>query len=122
MTRAGRLVSLLAVTSSVLVLTGQATLAQQDRSSGSGYQPARTSWGDPRIEGLWDFRTLTPFERPAALADKEFFSPEEARAYRDRTIRMLDVDNRGNLPGRFDVEGAYNSFWWDWGTELSEDL
>ncbi len=32
--------------------------------SGQAYEPERTSWGTPKIEGLWDFRTLTPLQRP----------------------------------------------------------
>jgi hypothetical protein len=87
----------------------------------AAHDPPRTSWGAPRIDGVWDFRTLTPFERPPELAGKEFFTPEEARAFAERKLRLLDVDQRtGNA--RFDVEGAYNSFWWDWGSAVSEDL
>ena len=24
----------------------------------------RTDWGTPSLQGTWDFRTMTPFERP----------------------------------------------------------
>ena len=48
--------------------------------------PKRTTWGVPNIEGVWDFRNLTPLERPAEFADKAVLTPEEARAYTD-TIR-----------------------------------
>ena len=122
MTRARGLVAFLAVFVVLVALGRGPATAQADRSTGTSYKPPRTSWGAPRIEGLWDFRNLTPLERPTALADQEFFTPEQAREFRDRMLRQLDFDNRSNLPGRFDVEGAYNSFWWDWGTELSEDL
>ncbi len=89
---------------------------------GQGYEPERTSWGTPNIEGLWDFRTLTPFERPPELADKAVLTPEEAQAFREKTIRAHDVDNRTGDASIGDVEGAYNTFWWDWGTELNDDL
>jgi hypothetical protein len=101
-----------------LCLSAAPSCAQATRE----YTPPRTAWGAPAIDGLWDFRTLTPLERPRDLRDQAFFSPEEARAFRERTLRLLDVDNRAGVPGRLDVEGAYNSFWWDWGTELTEDL
>ena len=87
----------------------------------AAYEPPRTSWGAPSIDGLWDFRTLTPFERPAEVAGKEFFTPEEARAFAERKLRLLDVDQRVGA-AKIDVEGAYNSFWWDWGSGVSEDL
>ena len=36
-----------------------------------------TKWGKPSLQGNWDFRTVTPFQRPAAFADKEFLTSEE---------------------------------------------
>ena len=89
---------------------------------GPAYEPERTSWGTPDIEGLWDFRTLTPFERPLELADKAVLTPEEARVFREKAIQARDVDNRTGDASIGDVEGAYNTFWWDWGTELNDDL
>src|ERR1700719_4545006 len=41
---------------------------------------ARTAWGEPDLQGVWSYATLTPLERPAALAGKEFFTAEEAAA------------------------------------------
>ena len=38
----------------------------------------RTAWGKPDLEGIWDFRTITPLERPANMAGKEFLTEEEA--------------------------------------------
>ena len=38
----------------------------------------RTPWGQPDLQGIWDFRTITPMERPEDLADKEFLTAEEA--------------------------------------------
>ena len=33
-----------------------------------------TPWGKPSLQGNWDFRTITPFPRPTALADQEVLS------------------------------------------------
>ena len=30
--------------------------------------PPKTSWGDPDLRGVWDFRTITPMERPDGSA------------------------------------------------------
>lgn len=48
-----------------------------------GAAPAlpRTPWGDPDLQGLWTNATMTPLSRPQDLADKEFFTPEEATAF-----------------------------------------
>ncbi len=93
-------------------ISGQAAAAK--------FEPQRTSWGTPDIQGVWDFRTLTPFERPPEFADKAVLTAEEAEAFRHNTLQVLDVDNRIS-EARIDVEAAYNTFWWDWGTELNED-
>ncbi len=96
-----------------------APLAAQARAS--DFEPPRTSWGAPDISGLWDFRTLTPLERPSSLGDREYFTREEAEAFRKQTMAARDVDQRSGA-SQFDVEGAYNTFWWDWGDSLTEDL
>jgi hypothetical protein len=51
---------------------------------------ARTVGGQPDLQGHWTNDTYTPLERPAELADKEFFTPEEAEAFiKARTDRLL---------------------------------
>jgi hypothetical protein len=37
-----------------------------------------TPWGDPDLQGVWSNQTPVPLERPVALADKRFFTREEA--------------------------------------------
>src|SRR5262245_2134645 len=37
----------------------------------------RTAWGDPDLQGIWDFATITPLERPASLAGKEVLTDQE---------------------------------------------
>ena len=104
-----------------LVVSGSATSAS-DKGKHSNFEPARNAQGHPNIQGTWDFRTLTPLERPRALADKSTFSsPEEEEAFRKKAIALNDVDVQRDSMGEFDVEGAYNSWWMDYGTELNED-
>ncbi len=42
--------------------------------------PARMPDGQPDLQGTWTNRTITSFERPAALADKATFTAEEVAA------------------------------------------
>ncbi|MGI0149284.1 MAG: hypothetical protein ACREDF_07110, partial [Thermoplasmata archaeon] len=83
----------------------------------------RTPWGDPDLRGVWDFRTLTPLERPAELSGKEVLSDEDAAEFERETLRALDKDRRTSdgLTAAEDVRNAYNQFWWDYGTKLTED-
>ena len=44
-------------------------------------EPAAHRDGHPDMQGYWTNDTYTPLERPAELAGKEFFTPEEAAAF-----------------------------------------
>ena len=73
--------------------------------------------GQPDIQGIWSFATVTPLERPDALAGKEFLTEEEAAAF-EQQVRW-DVDSREGAVGtQGDVDRAYNQFWWDRGTDV----
>ena len=57
--------------------------------------PSRTPWGDPDLQGMWDFRAVTPLERPEELADKEFLTDEDAVALRESELHSRNADRRG---------------------------
>ncbi len=83
----------------------------------------RTADGLPDLQGIWDFRTITPFERPEELADKQVMTPEEAAAFEAATLRELNKDQRvtDGITAQRDVALAYNDFWWDYGNSLTDD-
>ena len=37
-----------------------------------------TPWGAPDLMGVWDYRTITPMQRPEQYGDREFLTEEEA--------------------------------------------
>ena len=41
------------------------------------WTPQRTSWGAPDLQGVWDFRTITPMERPSGFEYKDVLSDQE---------------------------------------------
>ena len=84
---------------------------------------ARTPWGDPELSGIWDYRTMTPLERPDELAGKETLTDEGAAIYERDRLQRLDKDRRvaDGISAAQDVRNAYNQFWWDYGTKLTED-
>ncbi len=78
---------------------------------------ARTPWGTPDLTGVWDFRTLTPFERPKSLEEQAFFSDEEADEFEsDRLAEFAVRDDKE--PD--DIVGNYNQFWFDPGSKVGE--
>ena len=86
----------------------------------------RTPWGHPDLQGIWDYRTLTPLERPEELGDKAFLTEEEAAALERETLeRNALLLNRAaettsasdQVDRRADgTPGFYNNFWLDRGT------
>ena len=72
----------------------------------------RTAWGAPDLQGVWDFRTLTPFERPADLENKDVYTAEEVAEFEAR--RNAEIAGRDDrVPA--DIVGNYNQFWFDAG-------
>ncbi len=78
----------------------------------------RTPWGEPDLQGTFSNRTITPFERPANVAGREFFTPEEVAALEKRAQEQSGDEGR-TKGTRGDVERAYNDFWWDRGTKVT---
>jgi len=74
----------------------------------------RTSWGVPDLRGVWDFRTLTPLERPRNLEGQARFTEEGAAEFARRSIERRATDG-----GR---DRSVHAYWWlDYGTEVNED-
>ena len=42
--------------------------------------PAKTPWGDPDLQGIWNFATSTPLERPAIAGEKAVLSDRKQRS------------------------------------------
>ena len=88
----------------LFALLGTAPLAAQDGSV------PRTPWGDPALSGAWTNATMTPMQRPADLADREFLTEEEVAARQGEVAERSSLDNRPRTQ-----TGAYNEFWMERG-------
>jgi len=65
------------------------------------------------LQGTWTNPTITPFERPVALGEKEFLTEDEVRnAEQQATANRVD---KAPAPGD---PGNYNQFWFDSGTKV----
>ena len=94
--------------------------------AGQPGSPLRTPDGRPDLQGVWDFRTVTPLERPEDLADRAFLTEEEAA---EIEAGATERRNRGLAPSQVRTEplpaggggaavGGYNEFWFDRGTNV----
>src|SRR5438093_4823036 len=95
----------------ILLLLSPAIAAAQ--APGKTYTPPKTPWGDPDIQGTFTNATVTPFERPAEYAGKEFLTEKEAAEVERRA-----AENRVDRPPREGDTGTYNQFWFDRGSKV----
>ena len=75
-----------------------------------GASTLRTAWGDPDLRGIWDFRSLTPFERPVEFGEKSEFSEEEAAR---PLLRPTRTGGGSRMGTRRCPTGSYNEAWYD---------
>jgi hypothetical protein len=108
-------------------IAGQSAPAATRTKAAAASTVARTPWGHPDLQGTWDFRTVTPLERPAELAGKEVLTEAEAAEFAKRAVESRNADRNRRTETRRIVNGtaetedvalAYNDFWWDRGTKV----
>ena len=84
-------------------------------ASAGAQQPSReaavpkTPWGDPDLQGVWDYWTFTPLERPKEYANKPLLTDEEAaqlgQRLRNQAVAGDSVRPTGNNnPGGYSQE------------------
>ena len=110
----------------MLSMIPSSVLAQ---TSGGATSAPVTAWGHPDLQGVWDFRTMTPLQRPTSQVDKPFLTEEEAVALetgiKARRTRLLEPSEVRTEPlpagGGGLAVGGYNDFWLDYGTNVIGD-
>ena len=68
------LVTALVVPMGALWLAPVAVAGQPPATDATAF---RTPWGDPDLQGIWSYATITPLRRPGELAGREFLTFEE---------------------------------------------
>src|SRR5437868_4062857 len=89
-------------------------LAQSARPPAASTKSAslpRTPEGTPDLQGVWDFRTATPLERPRDLGDKKFFTAAEAADFERRAAERI-----GN------TVAVHPPDWLDYGMKVLTDM
>ena len=99
---------------------GLPVAAKPATSAPKSWNPPHTVDGQPDLQGVWTNPTLTPLERPAELAGKEFLSEQEAADFVKRTLNQVNSDRRDG-GAQTDVGRSYNEFWRDRGSNLVSD-
>jgi hypothetical protein len=82
------------------------TAAARSTTAAKPKVPPRTPWGDPDLQGTWDYRTVTPLERARELGTRAFYTEEEKKAIEDRAGRRMDT-----VPEKI-TPGLNHAQWW----------
>jgi hypothetical protein len=97
----------------IAVLLASAALAVpaagQQSVRTAAYAPSRTPWGDPDLQGVYDFQSDVPFQRPLDLGSKVAFASQEQKAdyQRQGLARARAVPQKAAAPN----VGAYGAEW-----------
>ena len=89
------------------------------------FEPPRLPDGRPDLQGVWDFRTLTPLQRPedqesAVLSDEEAAAIEARSAARSAELNA-PTERTGELLPAGGAVGGYNHYWVDQGAGVVDD-
>jgi hypothetical protein len=85
----------------------------------------RTEYGDPDLQGIYTFQTITPLNRPVELENLEVLTPEQAEEWAEKESRRqnrdLIDDEVGGAIYQAGGVGSYNNFWYERGNQTIED-
>ena len=95
----------------VLLLAPHALAGQDARAAGAAAPDAatfRTPWGEPDLQGIWSYASITPLQRPSELAGREFLTEEEVAEQNNEGATRASSDRRAELSAERDLGLAYN--------------
>ena len=114
-----------------IALLAAAALAPQPAAGQTkAWTAPRTPDGKPDIQGIFTFATITPLQRPDALAGKDTLNDEEAAAFeasektrqnRDLFDPIKGAPNAGYAPRAQGGVLSYNEFWYERGSQMTKD-
>ena len=87
--------------------------------SGGDYEAPRTEYGQPDLQGVWNFSSNTPMQRPERYGEQEFLTEEqitEAIARQEKNAAAADARAarlviNPEAPNATSNPGGYNDFW-----------
>ncbi len=102
-----------------LILAFSASISSFALAQGDAYEAPLTEFGHPDLQGVWNFSSSTPMQRPERFGDQEFLTREEvqaaiaqqeaAAAAADAAAARLVINP--DAPAATDNPGGYNDFW-----------
>jgi hypothetical protein len=103
-----------ALIAGVMVASAAVSLVAQSKAKPYA---AKTAWGDPDLQGVWDYKTITPLERPANFGDRQFLNDDEVARLEANAAKRLDSPPDENTP----VGLVHAPYMTDPGRKVDED-
>ncbi len=106
----------------ILFVTSLLSMGLIQAQSDSDYSVPRTEWDQPDLQGVWNFNSETPMQRPERFGTREYLSPEEIEEDRRRQAERRAaaeaaeaelVVNPEAPPAGASSTGGYNNFWYE---------
>jgi hypothetical protein len=106
-----RLLQFMGVATAVVVVSvAMATLGGQAPTPAQNGPVAKTSWGEPNLQGIWGVEYQVPLQRPEKYKDKQFFTDAEvAELDKERATKPGFGERRAERGTEQDLAGAYDS-------------
>ena len=93
-----QVIVLIALAASTLAVSAQAPRTRPADGK-VAWSPPVTPDGQPDLQGVWSDTSVTPLERPKALAGRQFLTDEEVARMRERANRLLNDGNNDFVAG-----------------------
>ena len=79
----------------------------------------RTPWGHPDLQGTWDYKTITPLERPAQYGERQYLTDEEVKTLEERAGKRMDEPPSDEQPNQAGT--IHRRYWTDPGRRVDDD-
>ncbi len=73
------------------------------------YEVPRTEWGQPDLQGVWNFSSNIPIQRPQQYGTRQFLTSDEIEALAARRAALDEASD--SALSREGVDESYNDFW-----------
>jgi hypothetical protein len=103
-----RAIVLMGAVAVAIAVASLASVSVSGQTARAASRVAKTPWGEPDLQGMWDTRTRAPLERPKEFGTKEFMTEQEAkeRMARGADAGSGDDDDVGDALAAADVQRA----------------
>jgi hypothetical protein len=102
---------------SVRAEDGKSASVAPKTATAKKFATPRTPWGDPDLMGVWDYKTITPLERPQNMAGRALLTDEEVSRLEAAAAKNLDQPPDENTP----VGTVHAPYMTDRGRKVLED-